>query len=194
MPSPIVELLADLSSALATIESDWYLFGAQAALLHGVTRLTNDVDVTVRLAATQSSQAFVAVLEAAGFQPRFEDQEFIAQTRVIPFTHRVTALPLDVVLSGPGIEDLFFERVEWRDLEGLRVPIASPEDLVVMKILAGRAKDIDDVVAIVAAYLDRLNTPYVEGMLAQLEEALAQSDLLPAFRAAEARAKRIREQ
>jgi hypothetical protein len=47
--SPIVELLAELGPALAGLGARWYLFGAQAAILHGVDRLTADVDVTVDL-------------------------------------------------------------------------------------------------------------------------------------------------
>jgi len=32
---------------------DWYIFGAQAALIWGRPRLTSDVDVTVRLGAVE---------------------------------------------------------------------------------------------------------------------------------------------
>jgi hypothetical protein len=49
MPSPVGELLADLAAAFQQRRVDWYLFGAQAAILHGAARLTADVDVTVRL-------------------------------------------------------------------------------------------------------------------------------------------------
>jgi hypothetical protein len=35
VPSPFVELLADLASALDEIGAGWYLFGAQAALITG---------------------------------------------------------------------------------------------------------------------------------------------------------------
>ena len=40
MSSPVVDLLADLAAALDGGEVPWYLFGAQAAILHGVNRLT----------------------------------------------------------------------------------------------------------------------------------------------------------
>ena len=84
--------------------------------------------------------------------------------------------------SGPCIEDRFFERVKERNVEGTRVQLASAEDLVVMKILAGRPKDLDDVRAIVAAYGEGLDVTYIDQMLNLLEQALAQSDLRPLFR------------
>jgi hypothetical protein len=182
MPSLVGELLADLAAALHKQRLDWYLFGAQAAILHGAARLTADVDVTVRLPETSSNEELAGLLEQHRFQRRVFDPAFIARTRVLPFVHSPTALPLDIVLAGPGIEDRFFERVEERNIEGTRVRLASAEDLVIMKILAGRPKDVEDVRAIVAAYGARLDAGYIDEMLNLLEQALVQSDLRPLFR------------
>jgi hypothetical protein len=182
MPSPVGELLADLAAAFQQRGVDWYLFGAQAAILHGAARLTADVDVTVRLPETASNAELAGLLEQHRFQRRFLEPAFTERTRVIPFVHTPTALPVDVVIAGPGIEDRFFERVQERNVEGTRVRLASAEDIVVMKILAGRPKDVDDVRAVVAAYGDRLDVTYVDQMLILLEQALVQSDLRPLFR------------
>jgi hypothetical protein len=57
-----------------------------------------------------------------------------------------------------------------------------------MKLLAGRPKDLDDVVSILSAN-PALDLRYVRDTLAILEQALAQSDLLPALDAALARAR-----
>lgn len=65
-------------------------------------------------------------------------------------------MPLDIVLAGPGLEERFFARVVVRTIDGVRVPVASPEDIIVM-VLAGRAKDVDDVVAIAASHGDALD-------------------------------------
>jgi hypothetical protein len=192
MRSPVVELLADLAVALEGARVPWFLFGAQAAILHGAARLTADVDVTVRLPDAMSTEALAQALERHQFRRRIADPAFIARTRVLPFVHRPTTLPLDVVLAGPGLEDTFFERAQVRDVDGVLVSLASPEDIVIMKVLAGRPKDLDDVVAIVTAYGDALDVGHVEATLATLEAALAQSDLLPAWRQTVARARRAR--
>ena len=78
------------------------------------------------------------------------------------------------------LEELFFERVVHRRIGSVIVPIASAEDLIVMKVLAGRPKDLDDVRAIVRVKAD-LDVPLVRETLALLERALDQSDLLPIF-------------
>jgi hypothetical protein len=184
MRSPVAELLADLAAALDEAGVAWYLFGAQAAILHGVARLTADVDVTVRWPDTHPNEALVERLERHRFVRRVADPAFTERTRVIPLLHVPSGLPLDVVLAGPGLEDQFFDRVQRREVEGVTIRLVSPEDLIVMKVLAGRPKDVDDVVAVAAAYRGTLDTDYIERTLTTLEAALAQSDLLPSFRLA----------
>ncbi len=177
MRSPFAELLASLAVALEAVGAGWYVFGAQAALLYGAARLTADVDVTVHL-HDKPTKVLVKALSAAGFQLRVEGDDFIERTRVIPVLHTATGVPADIVLAGPGIEELFLERAIMRDLDGVQVPVACAEDIVVMKILAGRPKDIEDVVAVLAAHPDDLDLDLVRSTLGLLEGALDQSDLL----------------
>jgi hypothetical protein len=90
---PSVELLAALAAVLRRRHLRWYLFGAQAVVLHGRPRLTEDVDVTVEADTAQLS-GLVGALARAGFTPRVSDVEaFVARARVIPFLHRKTGLP-----------------------------------------------------------------------------------------------------
>lgn len=188
MSSPVADLLRDLARALDRVSLRWYLFGAQAALIYGAARLTADVDVTVDWPAARSPAPLGQALEQHGFTLRISDPGFVERTRVLPFVHVASRLPLDVVLAGPGLEDTFFTRAITHDVEGVRIPVASPEDIVVMKLLASRAKDLDDVVSIAAA-VEGLDTEYVRRTLGLLEEALGQGDLLPAFERALARAR-----
>lgn len=184
MRSLVADLLASVAAALDAREVRWYVFGAQAAILHGAARLTADVDISVFLPQTMTPVALAEALERHAFQRRITDPAFFARTRVIPFLHLPTALPLDVVLAGPGLEEEFFDRSLVRDVDGVRVPIASAEDLVVMKVLAGRPKDLEDVVAILAAQGTAFNASRVRTTLVLLEQALGQSDLLVTFEGA----------
>jgi hypothetical protein len=180
MRSPFLELIQAAGEVFDSLGIEWYLFGAQAALVHGATRLTADVDLTVAL-GEQETALLVEALGQRGFSMRVDDEEFIERTRVLPVVHRDTNVPADIVLAGPGIEEQFLARAEMRDLGGLQVPVACAEDVVAMKILAGRPKDLDDAVAVLAAQADSLDLTLVRSTLALLERALDQSDLLPAL-------------
>jgi len=172
------ELLADLAAALAAVGAQWYVFGAQAALVWGRPRLTTDVDVTVRCSV--STDDLVRALAAHGFALRIDATETSIQaTRVVPLEHGASGLALDVVLAGPGLEDLFLERAIPIDVGGTVVPFISPEDLIVTKVLAGRVKDIEDVRGVLSERGATLDIDGIRTTLRLLEDALGQSDLTP---------------
>ncbi|MBK8256761.1 MAG: hypothetical protein IPK82_29330 [Polyangiaceae bacterium] len=186
MPSPFVEILAALAQTFEEAGLRWYLFGAQAAILYGAARLTADVDVTVQL-GDRSVNALVDALGRHGFLLRVDDPDFIAQTRVLPVAHSPSGIPADIVLAGPGMEEVFLARAKVFEMDGVAVPVACAEDIVVMKLLSGRPKDLDDVVAILAANPGDLDRALIRSTTEMLEEALGQSDLTPMLESALAR-------
>jgi hypothetical protein len=182
-------LLAALAEALSALRARWYLFGAQAAVIWGRPRLTADVDVTVRL-DPEDPERLVRALSDRGFQLRVSRDDLVRRTRVLPFVHQPTGLPLDVVLAGPGLEELFIERAVDVAFGGVTVPVISPEDLISAKVLAGRPKDIEGVRGILRERLSSLDIELIRSTLALLEDALSQSDLRPLFESELARAHR----
>jgi hypothetical protein len=189
MPSPVASFLDALSRCLADQQVRWYLFGAQAALLYGASRLTADVDVTLHLPTGLATVSFVDALDRHGFRVRSTSPTFIEQTRVIPVVHAASGLPADLVIAGPGLEEEFLRRAVIHVIEGVSVPVAAPEDIVVMKILAARPKDFEDVVAILTAQGERFDMALTRTTVHQLEDALGQSDLIPQLDKAAARTK-----
>ena len=179
--SPVADLLADLDAALGALSVRWYVFGAQAAILYGVARLTADVDVTVHVPAGQSVTSWMPTLEQHRFQPRFADAAFLAQTRVLPLVHQPTALPVDLVLAGPGLEEEFLARARRLAVDDVLVPVIEVTDLVVLKVLAARAKDLEDVATLLRIQAERIDESRVRHVLSLLEAALGQSDLVPTF-------------
>jgi len=159
----------------------WYVFGAQAVNLHGFPRATADLDLTIDLAQI-APRALIAELDRAGFSARFADDEFIAATRVIPIVHRATKLPVDLVLAGPGLEQQFLDEVELQRIGNRRIPVLSAENLIVTKLLAARPKDLEDVRELVASRGSSLDHHRIGELLALLEQALGQSDLVPLYR------------
>lgn len=177
MPSPFAEVLDSLRGTFESLEIEWYVFGAQAALVHGAVRMTADVDVTV-FPGELSVEALLEALEGRGFELRDVETDFVRETRVLPLVHLGTGINADVVIGGPGIEESFRDRAESADLGGTIVPVAAAEDVVAMKVLSGRSKDRDDVVAIIAAQGPTLNYNRIRETLELFEEALDRSDLV----------------
>ena len=174
-----LELLTALSGVLGSW-GRWYVFGAQAVSAYGVPRLSADVDVTVKL-VPEDPDRFVRDMAAGGLVLRATDPDFVRRTRVMPFVHTATAMPLDVVLAGSGLEDEFLDRAKDTDVGGTTVPLIDLQDLIVAKILAGRPKDLEDAQSLRRLHGPRLDDGRIRLMLGLLQEALGQSDLLSSF-------------
>jgi hypothetical protein len=173
-----VELLAALAP-VADRWGRWYVFGAQAVVVYGVPRLSADVDVTLAL-VPDAPEHFAREMQSAGFSLRVSAPDFVRRTRVMPFVHDATGMPLDVVLAGSGLEDDFLQRAVATDLGGTRVPIIELSDLIIAKVLAGRPKDVDDARALWQLHRD-VDAQRIRQVLQLLEQALSQSDLVSAF-------------
>lgn len=176
-------LLQPLAQVLRRFGNRWYLFGAQAVVIWGRPRLTADVDVTAFI-EDEEVDAFVSAMSDAGFTLRLSDvEDFVRRTRVLPFMHEQTRLPLDVVLGGPGPEEAFLRSSIPVGVAGTTVPVIAPEELVVTKILAGRPKDLEDVRGILQARGAEFDVSRARTLLRTLEAALDQSDLAPVLEA-----------
>ena len=178
MASLLTELFSDLGAVFDRTSVRWYVFGAQAAIIHGAARLTADVDITVML-GNHPIKNLIQVLKEKGFEVCVSDVlTFVEHSRVLLVFHSKSSIPVDIVLGSPGLEEQFMQRAQPYDMAGVMVPIASSEDVIAMKILAGRGKDLDDALAIIMAQGERLDLLTTRSTLELLEKALDRSDLL----------------
>ncbi len=181
-PASVAEVLRDVARALRPLRVEWYVFGAQALVVHGLPRFTADVDVTVLLGARQPGDV-AAALRAGGFRLRATSPGFVEKTRVLPMLHVASRLPLDVVLGGPGLEELFASGARRMRIGRSMIPVASPLHLLVMKLIAGRPKDLEDAAALVRAKSAELDRGELDRLLDLLLEALGDDVARDRFRA-----------
>ena len=154
----------------------WFVLGAQAVNLHGVPRLTADLDVTVAL-DDRTIDDLIDLLARGGFETEY-DAAFAAESRVIPAVHTKSKFPVDVVIAGPGLEERFLDEAEHHRLGRSTIPVIALENLIAIKVLAGRPKDLDDVRGLLRKSVEHRR---VRELLREIEEALDQSDLVPRY-------------
>ena len=175
--SAVAEVLAALRRVLDGQGLSWFVFGAQAVAVRGAPRATQDIDVTVQVEAMRL-RALVEALDSEGLRHRYPDtaEELIERGAVVPLSH-ASGMEVDLVLAGSGLEAIALGRASRVAIDGVEVPVAQATDLVVMEVLAGRGKDLDDLRSLLAG--GEVDLAEVRNILGQLEEALGQSDLLP---------------
>lgn len=173
-------LLADLAQVMSRLGLRWYVFGAQAAIVYGRPRMTADVDVTVDI-GKMSTPAFLAEVSGAGFSLRAAfSEDFLREARLLPLVHRATSMPLDLMLASTRLQAEILERSRLTEIGGVKVPVMSPEDVIVTKILAGRPKDLDDVRGVLLEQRG-LDLARVRELLGELSAALEEPRLVARF-------------
>jgi predicted nucleotidyltransferase len=154
-------LIARLAQALTSREIPFMLIGGQAVLLHGQPRLTQDVDITLGASPARLGDA-VAACEAANLRPLPTDPAaFVEQTFVLPALDRDTGIRVDLIFSTTPYEAEAIRRAVLVEIEGVRVPFASAEDLILHKLFAGRPRDLDDAAGVARRQAGAIDWTYV---------------------------------
>lgn len=124
------------------------VIGGIAASIHGGARLTKDVDVLLSLPEPEW-KPFVEAGEKFGFHPRTKDAiSFAKKSRVLLMVHGSTGIAADIVIGGLPFEFLAIDRAKRVSFEGFSAPVVAMEDLIIMKAIANRARDLADIEAV----------------------------------------------
>jgi hypothetical protein len=150
--------IRELLAALAQARVDYCVVGGVAVNLHGVPRMTYDVDIVV--APTRATlSAVAALLDDFGLKPRQpidfvaladarERQRLREESNLIAVTFGDPSDPLrevDVLVSPPIEAAEIIARATMMSFGGIAVRVVSIDDLIALKRASGRAQDEADV-------------------------------------------------
>jgi hypothetical protein len=108
-------------------------------------RPTVDVDLVVWL-DPKDWKAFLESARKHGIKTRVADAlEFAQKHRVLLMQHVDSGINIDISFGALPFEQEMIERSESFSLGTLKLPIATPEDLIIMKTIAHREKDLRDI-------------------------------------------------
>jgi hypothetical protein len=133
------------------------LIGGLAAGMLAQPRVTRDVDVLV-IFDTENAEELIEHLVQRGFQPRFgEMAEAARSSRIISVLHIPTNSIVDLLLGCMPFDEELVRRAIVQETAGQSFTIPTPEDLIILKTLAGRPKDLEDIrnVALTYPHMDR---------------------------------------
>lgn len=171
---PLQATLSDVEEFLAIQRIPHALVGGLAVSLRGQPRVTVDVDMVMAI-DVEEALAIERQLEASNFRPLFDDVATVIETAfILPLRHRSTGVKVDLAIELSGFERQLVERAEKCLVAGAEIPVATAEDLLIMKCLAGRPRDEQDLEGLVIAQNATLDWGYCDRMATQLGEALGQ--------------------
>ena len=162
-PADLYALAARVSAGLGAAGIAHAISDSIAMAAHGYVRGTLDIDVLVVTTALSLPKAF-AVVRDLGFVG--EDRDLIASIR----ERSVAALrrgPVTIELLVPVLSyhRTLLDRAVHIDVHGTSVPFVSLDDLLILKMLWRRAKDLADVYALAALAVGRVDSAYIASTL-----------------------------
>ncbi|MDI6641663.1 MAG: nucleotidyltransferase, partial [Elusimicrobiota bacterium] len=92
-------------------------------------------------------------------------EKFVRETSVLPLEYVETGVRVDVIFSITPFERKAIEKAKEIIIEGVPVRYILPEYLVVQKIIAGRARDIEDVKDIIEIQGKKININRIEKLV-----------------------------
>ncbi len=121
------------------------VIGGQAVLLYGEPRLTKDIDITLG-APPEKLSKIESLSKKLNLRILAEKpKDFVKKTMVLPVEDEKTGISIDFIFSFSKYEKQAIKRANPIKMLNTFVNFASLEDVVIHKIIAGRARDLEDV-------------------------------------------------
>lgn len=180
-PRSFVALVKGAERALREAGVDHVFVGSLAVAAFGVPRTTADVDVVVDC-GEGDAPAMTEAFHRQDFQVSLEDlRDSITERTHCTVHDTLSVFHVDLApVAGRADADALRHavRVRWR---GASIPVASPEDTIVMKLAYGSEQDVEDALGIYVRQRDRLDST-------RMREVAQRQGVLQAFRDLERRA------
>jgi len=187
-PPPLVEAAIEVQAVLSRAGIRSCVIGGLAVQRWGEPRATQDVDLSVL--APPGSEPRPLDLLLAAFEPRRPDARSFAMIHRVLLLWAGNRVAVDVALAGSPFEQEAIERAtEWTFESGPGVVTCSAEDLILYKLVAGRARDLADVEGITRRQHARLDVDRVRQYAALFAELKEEPDLARPFELALAKAR-----
>ena len=138
--------MSRLGRALDGAGWPYVVIGGQAVIMHGHVRVTRDVDFTLH-APLGTLAELIAWRDEVGLVPRGPGTDDIARvSQVLPCLDPDTGMGVDFSLVDSPYLDQARERGPVVEVDGYPVRFLHINDLIIHKVIAGRAQDQIDVV------------------------------------------------
>jgi predicted nucleotidyltransferase len=164
-------LLKKIAHQLKKAAIPYMVIGGQAVLLYGEPRLTRDIDITMGI-GVEGLGRVKKIIPIIGLKSLVEkEKEFVERNMVLPAIDKKSGIRVDFIFSFSPYERQAIERGKDIKLGRSIVRFASLEDVVIHKVIAGRARDLEDAKTILLKN-QKYDSAYMEKWLKQFDKSL----------------------
>ena len=177
------KLIKRIAQKLDEGKIPYMIIGGQAMLVYGRPRLTRDIDITLGI----DSDNF-ALIEKVCKRLKLRvlpenPEDFAKETKVLPAEEQKSNTRVDFVFSFTEYETQAIKRAKKVVIDNYPVKFASCEDVIIHKMVAGRAIDEEDVRSILIKNRNSIDLKYIMRWLLGFSKISEHKNILRNFRA-----------
>jgi predicted nucleotidyltransferase len=174
--TPLLAPIQALQSILTQFNNRGVIIGGVAVSLLGTPRYTADLDA-VFLLNLEDIPNFLAEATKQGIEPRVSDPiSFARKNHILLMRHTASGIDIDISLGILPFEIEMVERSRMIEIGSINLRLPTPEDLIILKAVAHRTKDLADIQVIAASHPD-LDKERVRYWVEQFGKALDMPEL-----------------
>jgi len=176
----LLRVLVSLQERLEAANIPSALIGGLAVSAWGNPRLTRDIDIKVLLRRDERKR----LLDLLGddYRSLHADPDSALKHNGIVFVLSSDGKRIDIALADTAFDEQIIARAQLVEvLPNLKARVCSAEDLVVLKIIAIRPQDQQDVATIIQRQGNNLNDAYILKWLKDFEKAIDDSTLVDTY-------------
>jgi hypothetical protein len=174
--TPLLAPLQALQNLLSVFNDQGVIIGGIAASLLGTPRFTVDIDA-VFLVNIEDLPGLLQAAAKQGIEPRITDPiPFARKNRVVLLRHIASGTDIDIILGILPFEFEMVERSKEISIGSIHLRLPTPEDLIILKAVAQRPKDLADIQSIAGRHPD-IDIKRIQFWVEQFADALELPDL-----------------
>ena len=150
-------------------------------LLYGTPRLTRDIDITLGIGTAQFSLVRKICQKLRLKILCKKPEAFAHKTHVLPTEDTKLRIRVDFIFSFTPYERQAMQRIRKVRMTGYPVKFASADDVIIHKMFAGRAIDLEDVRNILLKQRQTLDVKYIRQWLLQFSQLPDHRGIVKAF-------------
>lgn len=159
----------------------YMIIGGQAVLVYGRPRLTRDIDITLGV-DTDKFKLIEQICKNLKLRcPVTNPEEFTQTTKVFPVEEPESKIRADFIFSFTPYEAQALKRTKQIDIDNYKVKFASCEDVIIHKMVAGRAIDEEDIKSILTKNGKTIDLDYIRKWLLEFAKIEEYSNILDRF-------------
>jgi hypothetical protein len=168
----LAETVREVAELFERMAIHYAVMGGLAVRVYGIPRATYDIDFTAAVPRDRLPDLYAAVTALGYTVPEPYTSGWVDEVGGMPLVkfrlyHGTHGIDIDVFLAESRFQNSLIARRRMAEVEGFTVWLVSPEDLILLKLIAGRPRDLADIgdVVFIQGHLDEAYLRHWAAML-----------------------------